>query len=129
MIKYQGNKLGQIRNKYRQRLQMVGKIYIYLREGQSKNWTSLNLQATQLNQLSTLVGIENPGFGGGGESATNMQNYSPCAHCKAEIRGGGKQNCLWKNVSATESRRRAKLVLMQIENPGVLVAAVAEATD
>ena len=108
---------------------MVGKMYIYLREGQSKNWTSLNLQTAQLNQLSTLIGIGNPGFGGGGGSATNVQDYSACADCKVKIHGGGKQNCPWKDVSATEARRRVKLVLMQMENPGVVAAVVAKATD
>ena len=108
---------------------MVGKMYIYLQEGQSKNWTSLNLQTAQLNQLSTLVGIGNPGLGGGGGPATNTPDYTPCAHCKTKIHGGGKRECPWKDVTAIEARRRAKLVLMQMENPEVLAAAVARATD
>ena len=108
---------------------MVGKVYIYLREEQSKNWTSLNLQTAQLNQLSTLVGIGNTGLGGGGGPSPNAPDYTPCAHCKAKIHGGGKRDCPWKDVTATEARRRAKLVLMQMENPGVLAAAVAGATD
>ena len=50
MISYHGNKLGQIRNKYHSRLQMVGKIYIYLRDGQSKIG---NLSISNLPKLIT----------------------------------------------------------------------------
>ena len=48
---------------------MVGKMYIYLRDGQSKNWTSLNLQSAQIDHLNTLLARGSAASrGGGGKS-------------------------------------------------------------
>ena len=124
-IKHHGTKLGLIRNKYRSRLQMVCKIYIYLREGQSKNWMSLNLHTAQLNYLSNLVASGNVATSGTSNPSNASPTYGPCSHCKTALHGGGKTNCPWKDTSATEARRRARQALISLETPGGLAAAIA----
>ena len=121
MIIHHGNKLGQIRNKYRSRLQMIGKMYIYLRDGQSKNWTSLKLQSAQIDHLNTLVAGGTPASGGGGGK---VNDYAPCAWCKTKLHGGGKPNCPWKDIPTAQAKTKAKLALVQIANPDVVAATV-----
>ena len=121
MITYHGNKLGQIRNKYSSRLQMIGKMYIYLRDGQSKNWTSLKLQSAQIDHLNTLVAGGTPASGGGGGK---VNDYAPCAWCKTKLHGGGKPNCPWKDIPTAQAKTKAKLALVQIANPDVVAATV-----
>ena len=121
MITHHGTKLGEIRNKYRSRLQMVGKMYIYLREGQSKNWTSLKLQSAQIDHLNALVAGGSASSGGGGGQ---INDYSPCTWCKTKLHGGGKPNCPWKDIPTAQAKTKAKLALVQMANPDFLAAAV-----
>ena len=82
-LDHHSEKLGEIRNKYRSRLQMICKIYIYLREGQSKSWISLKLHQSQLSSLTRCVTIGEGGTNGGGITA----GYGPCSHCKTALHG------------------------------------------
>ena len=43
-LKHHSEKIGLIRGKYRHRIQMICRIYIYFRDEINKNWTSLKLQ-------------------------------------------------------------------------------------
>ena len=110
-LSHHSEKIGLIRNKYRSRLQMVCKIYIYLREGQSKNWMSLKLHTAQLNSLTKLITTNN---GGGTSGGTNTTGYGPCSHCKTTLHGGGKNSCPWKDESSAEAKKKAKKVLLQM---------------
>ena len=83
-LKHHAEKLGLIRGKYRHRIQLVCKVYIYLRDGQSKNWMSLKLQHAEIASLrAQLQGSE------GGEIA---RGYG-CSHCKSALHGGGRTAC------------------------------------
>ena len=90
---------------------MVCKIYIYLREGQSKNWMSLKLHTAQLNSLTRLVSAGDVGAGGGGG---RTPGYGPCSHCKTTLHGGGKNSCPWKDETPVEAKRKAKNALLQM---------------
>ena len=50
-LKHHADKLSLIRGKYRHRVQMICRIYTYLRDNQSKNWMSLKLQQGKLSSL------------------------------------------------------------------------------
>ena len=109
-LTHHSEKIGLICNKYCSRLQMVCKIYIYLREGQSKNWMSLKLHTAQLNSLTKLLTASNAGATGAG----NSSGYGPCSHCKTTLHGGGKNSCPWKDESSVEAKKKAKTVLVQM---------------
>lgn len=109
---YHSGKLSLIRNKYRSRLQMVCQIYIYLREGQTKNWMSMKLHTDQLNSLTKRLNNGDTEIGGGARIPT----YGPCSHCKTTIHGGGKNACPWKDETPADAKKKAKKVLIQIGN-------------
>ena len=115
---YHSGKLSLIRNKYRSRLQMVCQIYIYLREGQSKNWMSLKLHTAQLNSLTKLLNNGDTEISGGARIPT----YGPCSHCKTTIHGGGKGGCPWIDETPADAKKKAKKALIQMGNGNSNVA-------
>ena len=50
-IKYHSKNLSLIRGKYRHRVQMIFRVYTYLRDGMNKTWTSLKLQQSEITIL------------------------------------------------------------------------------
>ena len=84
-VKYHVETIGLIRGKYHNRLQIICKVYIYLRDGQYKNWMSLKLQHAELTSLRTQINQQHDGAGHG---------YT-CSHCKSNLHGGGHAACPW----------------------------------
>ena len=112
-LKYHGEKLSLIRGKYRHRIQMVCRVYVYLRDGQSKNWMSLRLQQTEISNLRSQ--LSRPGV----EAA---QGYS-CSHCKSALHGGGRTSCPWINKSGTEAKKAANTFMARMAD-GTVAAAI-----
>ena len=52
---YHVEKIGLIRGKHHNRVQVICKVYIYLRDRQYKNWISLKLQHAELTSLRTQI--------------------------------------------------------------------------
>ena len=103
--KYHAEKMGRIRAKYRNRIQMICRMYTYLREGQSSNWMSMKLQNAELITLRTQM--TNQGGDGG------SQGYS-CSHCKSALHGGGRGACPWKEKTPAEAKKAATAVLVSL---------------
>ena len=91
---------------------MVCQIYIYLREGQSKNWMSLKLHTAQLNSLTKLLNNGDTEISGG----ARIPSYGPCSHCKTTIHGGGKGGCPWIDETPADAKKKAKKALIQMGN-------------
>ena len=106
-VRHHAEKIGLIRGKYRHRLQMICKVYIYLREGQSKNWMSLKLQNAEISSLRNQLGQQ--GNDGG------IQGYN-CSHCKSALHGGGKGACPWKDKSSNEAKKAAAAFMVRMAN-------------
>ena len=86
-------------------------MYIYLREGQSKNWMSLKLHTAQLSALNHLVHSS-------GDTGTNggirAPAYGPYPHCKTILHGGGKNACPWKDETSAEAKKKSKKALIRL---------------
>ena len=111
-LQYHGGKLSQIRGKYRQRLQMICRVYTYLRDGQSRTWMSLKLQETEISNIRSQ--LSQPGV----EAA---QGYS-CSHCKSALHGGGRTSCPWVNKSASEAKKAANAFMARMADGSVAAA-------
>jgi len=111
-LQYHGGKLSQIRGKYRQRLQMVCRVYTYLRDGQSKTWMSLRLQETEISNIRSR--LSQPGV-----EAT--QGYN-CSHCKSALHGGGRTSCPWINKPAAEAKKAANAFMARMADGSVAAA-------
>ena len=105
-VRYHAEKLGLIRGKYRHRLQMVCRVYIYLRDGQTKNWMSLKLQSAEISSLRSQIGQQ-------GHDAGGTQGYN-CSHCKSALHGGGKGSCPWKDKSSSEAKKAAAAFMVRM---------------
>jgi hypothetical protein len=105
-VEYHGEKLNLIRGKYRNRIQMVCKTYIYLRDGQANNWLSLKIQQKEIANFRTTMKNRSANNGG-------PQAYS-CSHCKSALHGGGRSVCPWKNKTATQARSLAAKALVNL---------------
>ena len=103
--------MGQIRGKYRHRIQMVAKLYIYLREGQTKNWMSLKLQQGELSSLRAQI-TQTSTDGG-------SQGYS-CSHCKSALHGGGRSACPWKDKGSAEAKKGAITFMLRMSEGNVV---------
>ena len=115
-LKYHGEKLGLIRGKYRHRIQLVCKVYIYLRDGQTKNWMSLKLQHAEITSLRTqLLGTAD----GGGV----VQGYG-CSHCKSGLHGGGRTACPWKDKSSADAKKGAAAFMLRMSDGSIAGANV-----
>ena len=84
---------------------MIRKVYIYLREVQSKNWMSLKLQNAELNSLHSQLNNQD------GDGASQGYAYS---HCKSALHGGGRGACPWKDKTPAESKKAASTVLLRM---------------
>ena len=84
---------------------MICKMYIYLREGQNKNWMSLKLQSAEISSLRSQLGQQ--GEDGG------TQGYN-CSHCKSSLHGGGKGACPWKDKSSNEAKKSAAAFMVRM---------------
>ena len=104
-LKHHAEKLGLIRGKYRHRIQAVCRIYIYLREGQSKNWMSLKLQHAEITCLRAQLQKS--------EGSEVAKGYG-CSHCKSALHGGGRTAYPWKDKTSAEVKRCAAAFMMQV---------------
>ena len=109
-IKHHAEKVSLIRGKYRHRIQMVSKLYIYLRDGQAKNWMSLKIHHAEITALRQQMTRQGDGTGG-------TQGYN-CSHCKSALHGGGKASCPWKDKSGTEAKRSANAFMVRMAEGG-----------
>ena len=85
---------------------MIAKVYIYLRDGQAKNWTSLKIQRAEINSLRTQV--MSVGAGDGANTG-----YS-CSHCKSGLHGGGRGSCPWKDKLPADAKTGAAAFMLRI---------------
>ena len=108
-LKYHASKIGLIRGKYRYRIQVVCKIYIYLRDGQAKNWLSLKLQSAEIRTLRAQMTNQT--------SEGSNQGYS-CSHCKSTLHGGGRTACPWKDKSGSEAKKGAAAFMLRMSTGG-----------
>ena len=110
-LKYHSDKLGLIRGKYRHRIQMVCRIYTYLRDGQHKNWMSLKIQENEITSLRSQM-VQGDGAG---------QGYA-CSHCKSGLHGGGRTSCPWVNKSSSEAKKAANAFMLRMSDGTVTAA-------
>ena len=54
-IRHHADKLELIRGKYRHRIQVIYKLYMYLIDGMTKNWMSLKIQNAEITSLRAQV--------------------------------------------------------------------------
>lgn len=116
-LAFHTDNLSTIRTSYYTRAQVIGGIYIYLRDGSVKNWTDIKLitagftrfQAEMTKAIKTTAGS---GTASGGAGLTF------CKHCKAGIHGGGKQFCPWKDLSHEEAREAGAAALRSLSAKG-----------
>ena len=104
-LKHHSDKLGLIRGKYRHRLQLVCRIYTYLRDGQSKSWMSLKIQQ---NEITSLRSQMDQGDG-------VVQGYA-CSHCKTALHGGGRSSCPWVSKTSTEAKKAANAFMLRMSD-------------
>lgn len=109
-VKHHAEKVSLIHGKYRHCIQMVAKLYIYLWDGQSKNWMSLKMQHAEITSLCQQ--IVRQGDGGDGSQGYN------CLHCKSALYGGGKQSCPWKDKSGTEAKKCINAFIVRMAEEG-----------
>ena len=84
---------------------MICRIYIYLREGQSKNWMSLRIQNAEISTLRAQLTTQNNEGSG--------QGYS-CLHCKSALHGGGRTSCPWKDKSSADAKKGAAAFMLRM---------------
>ena len=113
-LNHHSEKLGLLRGKYRHRIQLMGKLYIYLRDGQSKNWMSLKLQHAEITSLRTQLQ-------GSGETGGIAHGYG-CSHCKSGLHGGGRTACPWKNMTSTKAKEAAAAFMLRMSDGSVAAA-------
>ena len=113
-LNHHAEKLGLLRGKYRHRIQLMGKIYIYLRDGQSKNWMSLKLQHAEITSLRAQVQ-------GSGETGGIVHGYG-CSHCKSGLHGGGRTACPWKDKPSNEAKKAASNFMLRMSDGSVAAA-------
>ena len=109
-IRHHAEKIGLIRVRYRHRLQMICKLYIYLRDGQYKNWMSMKLQSAEISSLRSQLGRQ------GGDGGT--QGYN-CSHCKSSLHGGGKGSCPWKDKDSSEAKKAAASFMVRFASGAI----------
>ena len=107
-LNHHSTKLSLIRGKYRHRIQMVCRIYTYLRDGQSKGWISLRIQQNEIISLRAQMGQ--------GDGAA--QGYS-CSHCKSGLHGGGRTSCPWVNKNSAEAKKAANAFMLRMSDGSV----------
>ena len=105
-VKHHAEKVSLIRGKYRHRIQMIAKLYIYLRDGQAKNWMSLKIHHAEITSLRQQMTRQVNGGGG-------IQGYN-CSHCKSALHGGGKGSCPWKNKSSSDAKKAAATFMIRM---------------
>ena len=111
-LKHHSDKLSLIRGKYRHRVQMVCRIYTYLRDGQSKGWISLKIQQNEIISLRAQM-VQGDGA---------VQGYS-CSHCKSGLHGGDRASCPWINKSSAEAKKAANSFMLRMSD-GTVAAAI-----
>ena len=92
----------------------MDKLYIYLRDRQSKNWMSLKLQHAELTSLRAQVQ-------GNGETGGIIHGYG-CSHCKSGLHGGGRTACPWKDKSSTDAKKGAAAFMLRMSDGSVVGA-------
>ena len=106
-LNHHASRIGLIRNKYRHRIQVVSKIYIYLRDNQAKDWMSLKIQNAEIKTLRAQMSNQT-GDGGGAGSG-----YA-CSHCKSALHGGGRAACPWKDKTSSEAKKGAAAFMLRM---------------
>ena len=112
-LRHHAGKIGLIRNKYRYRIQMVCRVYTYLREGQSSNWMSLKIQNAEISTLRSQ--ITNQVVDGG------QQGYN-CPHCKSALHGGGRTACPWKDKSSSDAKKGAAAFMLRMSTGNIEIS-------
>ena len=111
-LRHHSDKLSLIRGKYRHRIQMVCRIYTYMREGQSKGWISLKIQQNEIISLRAQMVV--------GDGA--IQGYT-CSHCKSSLHGWGRASCPWIEKSSSEAKKGANAFMLRMSD-GTVEAAI-----
>lgn len=106
-IKHHAKKIGLIRWKYHHRIQMSSKIYIYLRDDQSKNWMSLRIQHIELTSLRSQMTMQEGMGGARGSSGYTWSRW------KRHLHGGGIDYPL-KDTTVVEARKKALDCLLKM---------------
>ena len=107
-IECHARKLREPRGIYSVRLQMIAHHCIYLRDGMKKRWESLGAHRLKLKSLRSLGSLGTDPDRSGANAGANPRPRC-CSHCQSNFHPGNKKNCFWKDLSATEARKAAKV--------------------
>lgn len=103
-VKHHAEKLSLICGKFRHRIQMMCKLYIYVRDGQSKNWMSLKIYHVELTSLRAQMTQQLYGL---------TQRYN-CSHYKSALYGGGRMTCPYKDKPGTDSKQGSNAFILRM---------------
>ena len=101
-LNHQSENFGLIRLQYCNRIQMIGDIYTYTREGQIKSWMSLKTQTAELRSLRKNI------------KQSDVLQGCNCSHCKSSVRGGGRVGCPLKENTGPEAKKLANIALVKL---------------
>lgn len=105
-------RIGLIWNKYRHRIQVVSKVYIYLRDNQAKDWMSLKVQNAEIKTLRAQMSNQT------GEGGGSVSGYT-CSWCKSALHVGGRNTCPWKDKTSSEAKKEAAAFMLKMSTGGV----------
>jgi hypothetical protein len=105
-----------IRTTQDSRLQALCALYAYLRDGQSKNWHSDELQYKRNMDIFAREGGQ-----GGDDLSTLGGSSGHCLKCGTSLHSGGKANCPWNGVSDAQAKKNANKVIRNMANPPAVV--------
>jgi hypothetical protein len=101
-----------IRSTQDSRLQAICSLYAYLRDGQSKNWHSDELQYKRNMDIFARTNEGGtPGASTGDDLSTLGSSSGHCDKCGTNLHSGGKESCPWSSMSASSARKQANKFL------------------
>ena len=125
-IEHHAAELRRRRSMYSSRIMMICAVYAYLRDQSANNFQSSKLQEkrqklamlamkkqmahveSHYQKMKELSAKGNEGGNGNSNGRKNDKNKPMCWKChQAGIHTGGKDNCIWKNLSDEEAKAKA----------------------